>query len=204
MGATIELDNVVRGSVPFQKLGTRCTSFEPGVITQRYVSEGDFVKKTKCYLTSIQSIPKLSLINQKRFTTLTIRVVRLKASKNNIPEFETQIIETARNYSYWASTLSCEVRGFKHTNGNTGPKKNSKAEWNWRIKIQYDTANRGLHHSKGNRYLRTFGKNRIGTDTINLITWGRRKTMGRPIRPKAPIRLSAGLDEIKEQLKAEK
>ena len=96
--ATTELDNVVRGSgtTVSEARNQMVQSSEPGVITQRYVAEGDFVKKDQVLFDIDPVDTKTQLDQAQTFHDLNDKGGPAKAEvKNKIPEFETQIIETA-------------------------------------------------------------------------------------------------------------
>ena len=96
-----EIDSVVRGSgkTVSETQNQLVQSSEPGVIRKRYVSEGDFIK-TGELLFDIDPIDAKTQLDQvqKRYSTLTIKSIRLKAEVNNeMPSFPDPILEAAPN-----------------------------------------------------------------------------------------------------------
>ena len=99
--AVTEIDNVVRGSgkTVSEAQNQLVQSSEPGVILKRYVSEADFVKKGQL-LFDIDPIDAKTQLDQiqKRFSTLSVKSIRLKAEVDNqLPTFPQELIETAPN-----------------------------------------------------------------------------------------------------------
>jgi adhesin transport system membrane fusion protein len=99
--AVTELDNVVRGSgkTVSEAQNQLVQSSEPGVIRKRYVNEGDFVKKGGL-LFDIDPVDAKAQLNQaqKRYSTLTVKSIRLKAEvENKVPTFSQSLLESAPN-----------------------------------------------------------------------------------------------------------
>ena len=94
-----EIDNVVRGSgkTVSEAQNQLVQSSEPGVIRKRYVSEGDMVKKGQL-LFDIDPIDAKTQLDQaqKRFSSLSVKSIRLKAEVENlVPNFPQDLLETA-------------------------------------------------------------------------------------------------------------
>lgn len=94
-----EIDNVVRGSgkTVSEAQNQLVQSSEPGVIRKRYVSEGDLVKKGQL-LFDIDPIDAKTLLDQaqKRFSSLSVKSIRLKAEVERlVPNFPQHLLETA-------------------------------------------------------------------------------------------------------------
>ena len=147
--ATTELDNVVRGSgtTVSEARNQMVQSSEPGVITQRYVAEGDFVKKDQV-LFDIDPVDTKTQLDQaqKRFTTLTIKAIRLKAEVNNeIPKFDTQLIEIApETITTELALYRARLEDLKTRTAILDQRRIQKLNEIEELKIQYNTANRGL------------------------------------------------------------
>ena len=97
--AATELDNVVRGSgkTVSEAKNQLVQSSEPGVIRKRYVEEGDFVGKGQL-LFDIDPVDAKTQLDQaqKRFLSLTVKSVRLKAEiDNSYPNFSPELLEEA-------------------------------------------------------------------------------------------------------------
>ena len=97
--AVTEIDSVVRGSgkTVSEAQNQLVQSSEPGVIRQRYVNEGDFVKAGDL-LFDIDPVDAKTQLDQaqKRSATLTVRSIRLKAEVDSIlPVFPEEILEAA-------------------------------------------------------------------------------------------------------------
>ena len=80
--AVTELDNVVRGSgkTVSETQNQLVQSSEPGVITKRYVAEGDFVEQGQL-LFDIDPVDAKTQLDQaqKRYASLEIKSIRLKS-----------------------------------------------------------------------------------------------------------------------------
>ena len=99
--AVTEIDSVVRGSgkTVSEAQNQLVQSSEPGVIRRRYVSEGDFIKAGEL-LFDIDPIDAKTQLDQaqKRYSTLSVKSIRLKAEVDNItPNFPQPIMEAAPN-----------------------------------------------------------------------------------------------------------
>ena len=96
-----EIDNVVRGNgkTVSEAQNQYVQSSEPGVIRKRYVSEGDFVTKGQL-LFDIDPVDAKTQLDQaqKRYSTLRVKSIRLKAEVDNgVPDFPQELIEAAPN-----------------------------------------------------------------------------------------------------------
>ena len=99
--AVTELDKVVRGSgkTVSEAQNQLVQSSEPGVIRKRYFNEGDYVLKGDL-LFDIDPVDAKTQLDQaqKRFSTLTVKALRLKAEvANQTPDFTQNLIEEAPN-----------------------------------------------------------------------------------------------------------
>ena len=207
-----ELDNVVRGSgkTVSEAQNQLVQSSEPGVIRTRYVEEGDYVERGQV-LFDIDPVDAKTQLDQaqKRFTALSIKSLRLKAEvEGRSPEFPDNMIETAPN------TVSTELALFRarmdDLNSKTAileqrvlQKLNEKQE----LEIQYKTAQNGLALIRREiETLEPLVKNGLAPET-RLIALRRdeESTLGEAnSAASAQNRILAGLDEIDEQLKAER
>ena len=93
--AVTEIDSVVRGSgkTVSEAQNQLVQSSEPGVIRKRYVNEGDFVRAGELLL-DIDPIDAKTQIDQaqKRYSTLSVKSIRLKAEvENSTPNFPQSI-----------------------------------------------------------------------------------------------------------------
>ena len=99
--AITEIDNVVRGSgkTVSETQNQLVQSSEPGVIRKRYVGEGDYVEKGQL-LFDIDPVDAKTQLDQaqKRYATLTVKSVRLRAEvDDSAPEFSENLVEAAPN-----------------------------------------------------------------------------------------------------------
>ena len=97
--AVTELDNVVRGSgkTISEAQSQLVQSSEPGVIRLRYVEDGEFVQKGQL-LFDIDPVDAKTQLDQaqKKYASLSIKSIRLKAEVNNeIPRFTDYLTTTA-------------------------------------------------------------------------------------------------------------
>lgn len=97
--AVTEIDNVVRGSgrTVSEAKNQLVQSSEPGVIRLRYVNEGDIVSQGDL-LFEIDPIDAKTQLDQaqKRFSSLSIRSIRLKGEvRGEPPNFPTHLLEEA-------------------------------------------------------------------------------------------------------------
>lgn len=211
--ATItELDNVVRGSgkTISEAKNQLVQSSEPGVIRTRYVNEGDYVSKGEL-LFDIDPVDTKTQLDQaqQRFSSLSIRLLRLKAEvENTVPEFEDQLLEVAPN------SVSTELALYRARRDDLLTKtaildqrRLQKLNEIEELKIKFKTALRGLELIKSEiATIEPLVKSGLAPET-RLITLRKEEevTIGQADSAEsAQQRLMAGLDEIDQQLKAEK
>ena len=210
--AITELDNVVRGSgkTVSEANNQLVQSSEPGVIRERYVEEGDRVERGQI-LFDIDPVDAKTQLDQalKRQTSLTIKSTRLKAEvKNLVPKFSQQLIESAPN------AVSTELALYRARIDDLNTKiaileqrRIQKLNEIDELKIQYETANNSLELTR--REIATFlplVKNGLAPET-RLIALQREEesSLGRANSAvSAQKRIKAGLDEIDQQLIAER
>ena len=210
--AITELDNVVRGSgkTVSEANNQLVQSSEPGVIRERYVEEGDRVERGQI-LFDIDPVDAKTQLDQalKRQTSLTIKSTRLKAEvKNLVPKFSQQLIESAPN------AVSTELALYRARIDDLNTKiaileqrRIQKLNEIDELKIQYETANNSLELTR--REIATLSplvKNGLAPET-RLIALQREEesSLGRANSAvSAQKRIKAGLEEIDQQLVAEK
>ena len=210
--AITELDNVVRGSgkTVSEANNQLVQSSEPGVIRERYVEEGDRVERGQI-LFDIDPVDAKTQLDQalKRQTSLTIKSTRLKAEvKNLVPKFSQQLIESAPN------AVSTELALYRARIDDLNTKiaileqrRIQKLNEIDELKIQYETANNSLELTR--REIATLSplvKNGLAPET-RLIALQREEesSLGRANSAvSAQKRIKAGLDEIDQQLVAER
>ena len=210
--AITELDNVVRGSgkTVSEANNQLVQSSEPGVIRERYVEEGDRVERGQI-LFDIDPVDAKTQLDQalKRQTSLTIKSTRLKAEvKNLVPKFSQQLIESAPN------AVSTELALYRARIDDLNTKiaileqrRIQKLNEIDELKIQYETANNSLELTR--REIATLSplvKNGLAPET-RLIALQREEesSLGRANSAvSAQKRIKAGLDEIDQQLLAER
>ena len=145
--AVTELDHVVRGSgkTISEAQNQFVQAAEPGVLSTRYVREGDFVKKGQL-LFDIDPIDAKAVLDQvqKRYQSLTIKSTRLKAEiENQTPDFSQDMIAP--------DTVSTELALYKARIDDLNTKsaileqrRIQKLNEIQELKIQFDTAMNGL------------------------------------------------------------
>ena len=210
--AITELDNVVRGSgkTVSEANNQLVQSSEPGVIRERYVEEGDRVERGQI-LFDIDPVDAKTQLDQalKRQTSLTIKSTRLKAEvKNLVPEFSQQLIESAPNaVSTELALYRARVDDLNTKIAILEQRRIQKLNEIDELKIQYETANNSLELTR--REIATLSplvKNGLAPET-RLIALQREEesSLGRANSAvSAQKRIKAGLDEIDQQLVAEK
>jgi len=210
--AMTELDNVVRGSgkTVSEANNQLVQSSEPGVIRERYVEEGDRVERGQI-LFDIDPVDAKTQLDQalKRQTSLTIKSTRLKAEvKNLVPEFSQQLIESAPNaVSTELALYRARVDDLNTKIAILEQRRIQKLNEIDELKIQYETANNSLELTR--REIATLSplvKNGLAPET-RLIALQREEesSLGRANSAvSAQKRIKAGLDEIDQQLVAEK
>ncbi len=210
--AVTELDNVVRGSgkTVSEAQNQLVQSSEPGVIRGRYVSEGDLVKKGQL-LFDIDPVETKTQLDQaqKRYASLLIKSTRLQAEvSGNVPNFPIDLVETA------PTAVSTELALYKARLDDLNTKsaildqrRIQKLNEVEEFKIQYETSENGLILIR--REIKTIEplvRNGLAPET-RLLTLQREEELniGKSNSAKsAQKRLQSGLEEIDEQLRAEK
>lgn len=207
-----ELDNVVRGSgkTVSEAQNQLVQSSEPGVIRNRYVSEGDYVERGEL-LFDIDPVDAKTQLDQaeKRYASLQIKAIRLRAEVDGTsPSFPDDLLETA------PAAISTELALFQARRNDLTAKsaileqrrlqrRNEIQE----LKIQYQTAQNNLELIR--REINTIEplvRAGLAPET-RLITLQREEeaTLGQANSAESnQNRVLAGLDEIDEQLKAER
>ena len=110
--AVTEIDSVVRGSgkTVSEAQNQLVQSSEPGVIRKRYVNEGDFIKAGEL-LFDIDPIDAKTQLDQaqKRYSTLSVKSIRLKAEvENSTPNFPQSNYGGCAQMQYQLSLLYIE------------------------------------------------------------------------------------------------
>jgi len=206
-----ELDNVVRGSgkTVSEAQNQLVQSSEPGVIRQRYVSEGDVVRRGDL-LFDIDPVDAKTQLDQaqKRFASLEIKSIRLKAEVDGAsPSFPEALIEAA------PTAVSTELALFQARRDDLSSKsaileqrRLQKLNEIQELKIQFETSTNGLKLIR--REIETIEplvKNGLAPET-RLLALQREEEAAQGQANSAESsqnRVLAGLDEIDEQLKAE-
>ena len=207
-----ELDNVVRGSgkTVSEAQNQLVQSSEPGVIRQRYVNEGDIVSRGDL-LFDIDPVDAKTQLDQaqKRFASLQIKSIRLKAEVDDrSPTFPEALMEAA------PTAVSTELALFQARRDDLSSKsaileqrRLQKLNEIQELKIQFETSTNGLKLIR--REIETIEplvKNGLAPET-RLLALQREEeaTQGQANSAESSQnRVLAGLDEIDEQLKAEK
>ena len=207
-----ELDNVVRGSgkTVSEAQNQLVQSSEPGVIRQRYVSEGDIVRRGDL-LFDIDPVDAKTQLDQaqKRFESLQIKSIRLNAEVNDAsPAFPEALIEAA------PTSVSTELALFQARRDDLSSKsaileqrRLQKLNEIQELKIQFETSTNGLKLIR--REIETIEplvKNGLAPET-RLLALQREEEAAQGQANSAESsqnRVLAGLDEIDEQLKAER
>ena len=159
-----ELDSVVRGSgkTVSEAQNQLVQSSEPGVIRTRYIEEGDIVKKGQL-LFDIDPVDAKTQLDQiqKRYSSLLIKSIRLKAEVENItPNFSQDLIE--KDQTQFQRNLHSHRARLDDLNTKTAileQRRVQKLNEIQELKIQYETATNGLaFDKKRNFYTRTISK----------------------------------------------
>lgn len=207
-----ELDNVVRGSgkTVSEAQNQLVQSSEPGVIRQRYVSEGDLVRRGDL-LFDIDPVDAKTQLDQaqKRFASLEIKSIRLKSEVDGgSPSFPEALIEAA------PTAVSTELALFQARRDDLSSKsaileqrRLQKLNEIQELKIQFETSTNSLKLIR--REIETIEplvKNGLAPET-RLLALQREEEAAQGQANSAESsqnRVLAGLDEIDEQLKAER
>ena len=207
-----ELDNVVRGSgkTVSEAQNQLVQSSEPGVLRNRYANEGDLVKKGDL-LFDIDPVDTKTQLDQaqKRFASLKIKSIRLKAEvDSDLPSFPESLIEAA------PTAVSTELALFQARRDDLSSKsaileqrRLQKLNEIQELKIQYETSQNGLKLIRREiETLEPLVKAGLAPET-RLLALQREEeaALGQSNSAESSqTRVLAGLDEIDEQLKAEK
>ena len=210
--AVTEIDSVVRGSgkTVSEAKNQLVQSSEPGVIKRRYANEGDFVQEGQI-LFDIDPVDAKTQLDQaqKRYSSLSIKSIRLKAEvENKTPNFPENLIEVA------PSAVSTELALYRARLDDLNTKsailnqrRIQKLNEIEELKIQYNTSIKGLELIR--REISTVEplvKSGLAAET-RLISLQRDEEAGLGAANSAESgqeRLRSGLNEIDEQLLAEK
>jgi adhesin transport system membrane fusion protein len=206
-----EIDNVVRGSgkTISEAKNQLVQSSESGVIRKRYVSTGDFVKKGE-RLFDIDPIDARTLLDQveKRYSTLSVKSIRLKAEVSNVvPKYSQELIEAS------PTTVSTELALYRARLDDLSTKsaildqqRIQKQNEIQELKIQFKTTSNSLALIRREiATLEPLVKSGLAPET-RLIALRRDEEASIGIANQAESgqkRLVSGLDEIDERLKAE-
>ena len=206
-----ELDNVVRGSgkTVSEAKNQLVQSSEPGVIRARYIEEGDFVEKGQL-LFDIDPIDAKTQLDQaqKRYSSLTIKSIRLKAEVNETNlDFSEKLVEAAPNaVSTELALYRARLDDLNTKSAILEQRRLQKLNEIQELKIQYETAANGLALIRQEiSTLEPLVKSGLAPAT-RLIALQREEEAGigkANTAESAQSRLLSGLDEIDEQLKAE-
>jgi adhesin transport system membrane fusion protein len=207
-----ELDNVVRGSgkTVSEAQNQLVQSSEPGVIRSRYANEGDIVSKGDL-LFDIDPVDAKTQLDQalKRSASLNIKSIRLRAEvAETIPNFPTDLIEVS------PASASTELALYRARLDDLSTKEAileqqriQKRNEIQELKIQFETASNGLQLIR--REINTIEplvRSGLAPET-RLITLRREEEAMRGQANSAKsgqARLLSGLDQIDEQLRAER
>ena len=206
-----EIDSVVRGSGKTISEGQNqlVQSSEPGVIEKRYVNEGDLIK-TGELLFDIDPIDAKTQLDQaqKRYSTLTVKSIRLKAEVDKTtPNFPQPILESAPNsVSTELALYRARLDDLNTKSAILEQRRIQKLNEIQELKIKFNTASNGLALIRREiSTLEPLVKTGLAPET-RLIALKRDEeaSIGAANSAEsAQQRLISGLDEIDEQLKAE-
>ncbi len=209
--AVTEIDSVVRGSgkTVSEAQNQFVQSSEAGVIRKRYVDEGDFIKKGEL-LFDIDPVDAKTQLDQiqKRYSTLLVKSIRLKAEVDNIaPTFPQSILEVAPNaVSTELALFRARLDDLKTKSAILDQRRIQKLNEIQELKIAYETASNGLSLIRREiTTLEPLVKSGLAPET-RLIALKRDEEASIGAANSAESgqkRLISGLDEIDEQLKAE-
>ncbi len=144
-----EIDKVVRGSgkTVSETQNQLVQSSEPGVIRKRYVSEGDFIKVGEL-LFDIDPIDAKTQLDQaqKRYSTLSVKSIRIKAEvENSTPNFSQSIMEAAPNaVSTELALYRARLDDLNTKSAILEQRRIQKLNEIEELKIQFNTASNGL------------------------------------------------------------
>ena len=210
--AVTEIDSVVRGSgkTVSEAQNQLVQSSEPGVLRRRYVSDGDFVKEGEL-LFDIDPIDAKTQLDQvqKRYSALSVKSIRLKAEvDNSTPYFPQKILEDAPNaVSTELALYRARLDDLNTKSAILEQRRIQKLNEIQELKIMFDTASNGIALIRREiGTLEPLVKSGLAPET-RLIALKREEEAGIGSANKAESgqkRLLSGLDEINEQLKAER
>lgn len=207
-----EIDNVVRGSgkTVSEAQNQLVQSSEPGVIRKRYVSEGDFVKQGEL-LFDIDPVDAKTLLDQaqKRYSSLRVKSIRLKAEvASDVPEFPQDLVEVAPNaVSTELALYRARLDDLTTKSAILDQRRIQKQNEIQELKIQFETTSNNLALIRTEiATLEPLVRSGLAPET-RLIALKRDEEASIGSANQAQSgqkRLLSGLDEIDEQLKAEK
>lgn len=207
-----ELDNVVRGQgqTVSEAQNQLVQSAEPGVIRKRYVEEGDLVSKGDL-LFDIDPVDAKTQLDQakKQFAALLIKQIRLEAEiAHTTPNFQQELVETApESFSTELALFNARLNDLDVRLSILGQRKLQKLNEIQELKIRYKTAQDGLALiRKEIETLEPLVLSGLAPET-RLIGLRRDEAamLGEAnTAESSQNRVLSGLEEIKEQLKAEK
>ena len=206
-----EIDSVVRGSGKTVSAAQNqlVQSSEPGVIRKRYVNEGDFIKEGEL-LFDIDPIDAKTQLDQaqKRYSTLSVKSIRLRAEvENSTPKFPELILEAAPNaVSTELALYRARLDDLNTKSAILEQRRIQKLNEIQELKIIFTTASNGLALIRREiGTLEPLVKSGLAPET-RLIALKRDEeaSIGQASSAESgQKRLLSGLDEIDEQLKAE-
>lgn len=206
-----EIDNVVRGNgkTVSEAQNQFVQSSEPGVIRKRYVSEGDLVNKGQL-LFDIDPIDAKTQLDQaqKRYSTLRVKSIRLKAEVNNdVPNFPQDLIEAAPNaVSTELALYRARLDDLSTKSAILDQRRIQKRNEIQELKIQFESTSKSLALIRREiATLEPLVKTGLAPET-RLIALKRDEEASIGTANQAESgqnRLISGLDEIDQQLKAE-
>ena len=210
--AITEIDNVTRGSgkTISEANNQLVQSSEPGVLRKRYFDEGDFIKRGDI-LFDIDPIDAKTQLDQaqNRYASLSIKMTRLKSEVDGtLPNFSEQLIETA------PGTVSTELALYRARLDDLTAKSSileqrrlQKLNEVEELKIQYATAKNGLALIRREiDTVQPLVRSGLAPETRLLsLLRDEEVSLGQANSAEsAQERLKSALNEIEEQLKAEK
>ena len=210
--AVTELDNVVRGSgkTVSEAQNQLVQSSEPGVIRTRYVGEGDLVSEGDL-LFDIDPVDAKTQLDQaqKRFASLNIKSIRLRAEVDEtIPNFPADLIEASpASASTELALYRARLDDLSTKEAILEQRRIQKRNEIQELNIRFETASNGLQLIK--REIDTIEplvRSGLAPET-RLITLRREEEamLGEANSAKSgQARLLSGIDEIDEQLRAER
>ena len=206
-----EIDSVVRGDgkTVSEAQNQLVQSSEPGTIRKRYVNEGDFIKEGEL-LFDIDPIDAKTQLDQaqKRFSTLSVKSIRLKAEVDNtMPLFSETILEAAPNaVSTELALYRARLDDLNTKSAILDQRRIQKLNEIQELKILANTASNGLALIRREiKTLEPLVKSGLAPET-RLIALRRdeEESIGQISSAESgQKRVLSGLDEIDEQLKAE-